>query len=307
MPDRVAILVPCRNEEATVAEVIKGFRKSIPDCTVYIYDNNSTDRTAQIADEAGAVVRSEKLPGKGNVVRRMFSEIDAEIYIMVDGDATYDASVAPEMVELIKRDNLDMVVATRQNEDKDGDAYRMGHRAGNKTLTSFVGWLFGRRFTDILSGYRAFSRRFVKSFPALATGFEIETELTIHALEMKMPVDEIRAPYFARPEGSASKLNTYRDGLRIMTTIIFLFKEMRPFKFFGAIFLALVAISLFLAYPLLATYIETGLVLRLPTAILTTGVMVLAFISLVCGIILDSVCRGRREVKRMYYLAQSKP
>ncbi len=307
MSNRVAILVPCRNEEATVADIVKEFQKSIPDCIVYVYDNNSTDRTAKIANEAGAVVRSETLPGKGNVVRRMFSDIDADIYIMVDGDATYDASIAPEMVGLIQRDNLDMVVATRRNEDNSGDAYRMGHRTGNKTLTTFVGWLFGRRFTDILSGYRAFSRRFVKSFPALATGFEIGTELTIHALEMKMPVDEVEASYFARPEGSASKLNTYRDGIRILTTIIFLFKEMRPFKFFGTIFIALASISLFLAYPLLATFIETGLVPRLPTAILTTGIMVLAFISLVCGIILDSVCRGRREAKRMYYLAQTDP
>lgn len=307
MPDRVAILVPCRNEETTVAEVVKGFRAAIPDCTVYVYDNNSTDQTAEIASESGAVVRTEKLPGKGNVVRRMFSDIDADIYIMVDGDATYDASIAPEMVNLIKRDRLDMVVATRLNEDKSSDAYRMGHRTGNKTLTGFVGWLFGSRFTDILSGYRAFSRRFVKSFPALATGFEIETELTIHALEMKMPVDEVHAPYFSRPEGSSSKLNTYRDGMRIMTTIVFLFKEMRPFKFFGTIFLVLAALSLVLAYPLLATFFETGLVPRLPTAILTTGIMVLAFISLVCGVILDSVSRGRREAKRMQYLAQPEP
>ena len=302
MRDRVAILVPCRNEETTVADVVKGFRAAISDCTVYVYDNNSTDRTAEVASEAGAVVRSEKLAGKGNVVRRMFSDIDADIYIMVDGDATYDASIAPEMAKLIQHDNLDMVVATRL-EDEKSDAYRMGHRAGNKTLTGFVGWLFGHRFTDILSGYRAFSHRFVKSFPALATGFEIETELTIHALEMKMPVDEIQAAYQARPEGSTSKLNTWRDGMRIMTTIIFLFKEVRPFKFFGSIFLALVVLSLFLAYPLLGTFIETGLVPRLPTAILTTGIMVLAFIALVCGIILDSVCRGRREAKRMYYLA----
>jgi len=306
MPDRVAILVPCRNEETTVADVIKGFRAAISDCTVYVYDNNSTDRTAEVASEAGAIVRAEKLPGKGNVVRRMFSDIDADIYIMVDGDATYDASIAPEMVTLIQRDNLDMVVATRL-EDEKSDAYRMGHRAGNKTLTGFVGWLFGHRFTDILSGYRAFSRRFVKSFPAIATGFEIETELTIHALEMRMPVDEIQATYQSRPEGSTSKLNTWRDGMRIMTTIIFLFKEVRPFKFFGSIFLTLVTLSLILAYPLLATFIETGLVPRLPTAILTTGVMVLAFIALVCGLILDSVCRGRRETKRMYYLAHPGP
>ncbi|NKB20644.1 MAG: glycosyltransferase [Alphaproteobacteria bacterium] len=307
MPDRVAILVPCRNEEATVADVVEGFRSAIPDCTVYVYDNNSTDRTAEIAREAGAVVRAETLPGKGNVVRRMFSDIDADIYVMVDGDATYDATIAPKMVNLIKSDSLDMVVATRQDEDKNSAAYRVGHRAGNKTLTRFTGWLFGSRFTDILSGYRAFSRRFVKSFPALATGFEIETELTIHALEMKMPVDEVQAVYLARPEGSASKLNTYSDGIRIMTTIIFLFKEIRPFKFFGAIFLALFVLSLAFAYPLIVTFIETGLVPRLPTAILTTGIMLLAFISLACGTILDSVCRGRREAKRMYYLAQPKP
>ncbi|MBK18004.1 MAG: glycosyl transferase [Rhodospirillaceae bacterium] len=306
MSDRIAILVPCRNEEATVAEVVEGFHAAIPDCQVYVYDNNSTDQTSKIAAEAGAIVRCEIMPGKGNVVRRMFSDVNADIYIMVDGDATYDPKKAPEMVDLIKRDNLDMVVATRLEEEQ-GDAYRRGHRAGNKTLTGFVGWLFGHRFTDILSGYRAFSRRFVKSFPALASGFEIETELTIHALEMKMPVGEVEAPYQARPEGSTSKLNTWRDGMRIMATIIFLFKEVRPFKFFGAIFVILAAVSLLLAYPLLVTFFETGLVPRLPTAILTTGIMVLAFISMVCGIILDSVCRGRRETKRMYYLALPEP
>lgn len=299
---RVAVLVPCRNEAVAVADVVRGFQTALPQATVYVYDNNSTDRTAAAAAEAGAIVRREPMPGKGNVVRRMFADIDADIYVMVDGDGTYDPAVAPEMVRRLVEDNLDMVVATRVAEGN-GDAYRRGHRTGNWTLTRFVGWLFDPRFSDIFSGYRAFSRRYVKSYPALASGFEVETELTIHALELKMPIAEITAPYGARREGSRSKLSTWRDGARIVAAIIFLFKEARPFKFFGAVAAALALLSLLLAWPLFVTYLETGLVPRVPTAVLVTGIMLLAFLALACGIVLDTVSRGRREAKRLRYLA----
>jgi glycosyltransferase involved in cell wall biosynthesis len=306
MQHRVAILLPCRNEAAAIANVVASFRAVLPEAQIYVYDNNSTDDTAERAAKAGALVRHEELVGKGNVVRRMFSDIEADIYVMADGDGTYDATQAPELIRRIAENQVDMVVATRAPEANQ-DTYRRGHRAGNRTLTGFVGWLFGQRFSDILSGYRSFSRRFVKSFPALAQGFEIETELTIHALELKMPVDELETRYFARPEGSTSKLSTWRDGFRIFATILFLFKEVRPFKFFGALFAILAALSLVLAYPVLITFIQTGLVPRLPTAVLSMGVMVLAFIALVSGVILDSVSRGRRESKRMHYLALPSP
>lgn len=304
-PD-VAVLIPCHNEELTIADVVNDFRAAIPSCRVYVYDNNSTDNTADYARKAGAIVRHEQLQGKGNVVRRMFSDIDADVYLMSDGDGTYDPKIAPALINRITADALDMVVGVRMPDETEG-AFRLGHRAGNKTLTRFVGWLFGHRFSDILSGYRAFSRRFVKSFPALATGFEIETELTIHALELKMPVGEIEATYAARPKGSHSKLNTWRHGFRIFATIIFLFKEVRPARFFGGIFFLLAVISLALSYPLIGTYLETGLVPRLPTLVLATGIMLLAFISGVCGIILDTVSRGRRESKRMIYLSMPGP
>lgn len=306
MPNRVAVLIPCHNEELTIADVVRDFRAALPGCQVHVYDNNSTDDTIARARDAGATVRSETLQGKGNVVRRMFSDIDADIYVMADGDGTYDPKVAPVMVRRIENEALDMVVGVRQIDHLE-DAFRPGHRVGNRTLTGFVGWLFGHRFTDILSGYRAFSRRFVKSFPALASGFEIETELTIHALELKMPVGEVKAPYAARAEGSASKLSTWRDGIRIFATILFLFKEVRPAKFFGSISAFLVVVSLVLAYPLVVTYLETGLVPRLPTAVLATGVMILGFIAGMCGIILDTVSRGRREAKRMRYLSLAGP
>lgn len=306
MDRQIAVLLPCRNEEVAIADVVAGFRAALPDAAIYVYDNNSTDDTAGRARAAGAIVRREELAGKGNVVRRMFADIEADIYIIADGDGTYDPTQAPEMARRIADDSIDMVVATRADEGGE-ETYRPGHRAGNRTLTGFVGWLFGARFSDILSGYRAFSRRFVKSFPALAQGFEIETELTIHALELRMPVDEIQTRYSARPEGSASKLSTWRDGFRIFATILFLFKEVRPFRFFGTIFTGLALLSLALAYPVLVTFLQTGLVPRLPTAILSMGVMVLAFIALVSGVILDTVSRGRREAKRMHYLALSSP
>lgn len=306
MSNRVAVLIPCRNEELTIGEVVRSFRTALPDCRVYVYDNNSTDGTVAQAAAAGAIVRTEALQGKGNVVRRMFSDIDADIYVITDGDGTYDPKAAPEMVRKIASEALDMVVGVRVLDESEG-AFRRGHRVGNRTLTAVVGWLFGHRFTDILSGYRAFSRRFVKSFPALASGFEIETELVIHALELKMPVGEVMTRYAARAEGSSSKLSTWRDGIRIFVTIVFLFKEVRPAKFFGAVLGLLVLGSLGLAYPLLVTYLETGLVPRLPTAVLATGVMILGFITGACGIILDTVSRGRREAKRMRYLSMRAP
>ena len=304
-PD-VAVLIPCHNEELTIGDVVNDFRAALPSCRVYVYDNNSTDDTVTRAREAGAIVRKEQLQGKGNVVRRMFSDIDADVYLMSDGDGTYDPKIAPDLIRMITVDALDMVVGVRLPDEAEG-VFRPGHRAGNKTLTKFVGWLFGHRFSDILSGYRAFSRRFVKSFPALATGFEIETELTIHALELKMPVGEVSATYAARPKGSHSKLSTWRHGFRIFATIIFLFKEVRPARFFGSIFILLALVSLLMTYPLIITYLQTGLVPRLPTVVLATGIMLLAFISAVCGIILDTVSRGRRESKRMIYLSMPGP
>jgi glycosyltransferase involved in cell wall biosynthesis len=306
MPPDVAVLIPCHNEALTIGDVVNDFRAALPSCRVYVYDNNSTDDTVARAREAGAIVRKEQLQGKGNVVRRMFSDIDADVYLMSDGDGTYDPKIAPELIRMIAADALDMVVGVRLPDETEG-SFRPGHRAGNKTLTKFVGWLFGHRFSDILSGYRAFSRRFVKSFPALATGFEIETELTIHALELKMPVGEIAATYATRPKGSHSKLSTWRHGFRILATIIFLFKEVRPARFFGGIFIILALVSLLMTYPLIVTYLQTGLVPRLPTVVLATGIMLLAFISAVCGIILDTVSRGRRESKRMIYLSMAGP
>jgi len=299
---RIAVLVPCFNEEAAVASVVSAFRKALPSAQIYVYDNNSRDRTAEVARAAGAEVRSERRQGKGHVVRRMFADIDADVYVLVDGDATYDAPSAPGMIERLISDHLDMVVGLRV--DQEQAAYRRGHRTGNWLLTSFLSSVFGQAFTDILSGYRVFSRRFVKSFPVLSDGFEIETELTVHALELAMPVAEIETPYYARPEGSVSKLNTWRDGFRILGTILRLYRSEKPLRFFTIIglFLALVAIGL--AIPLAVTYLEEGLVPRLPTAILSTGLMIVAVLSVSSGLVLDTVTRGRREMKLLAYLAQ---
>ena len=301
MEPTIAVLLPCRNEAQSIDTVVRSFRAALPGCTVYVYDNASTDETARIAREAGAVVRFESQRGKGNVVRRMFADVEADVYVIADGDGTYDAAAAPRLIARLLDDRLDMAVAARGGDT--ASAYRRGHRAGNMAINRFVAWLFGQRLTDMLSGYRAMSRRFVKSFPALATGFEIETELTVHALELRMPFAEVPVPYAARAEGSHSKLSTWRDGLRILAAIIFLFKEVRPFRFFGALCLALAAISMGLAYPLVMTYLTTGLVPRVPTAVLTTGIMLAAIFCLLCGTILDTVSRGRREAKRMRYLA----
>jgi glycosyltransferase involved in cell wall biosynthesis len=302
---RVAVLVPCFNEEAAIAQVVKGFRAALPQATIYVYDNNSTDRTVEAARAAGAVVRRELRQGKGNVVRRMFSDVDADIYVLVDGDATYHAPSAPLMVARLVDDRLDMVVAARDHADD--AAYRRGHVAGNRMLTRFVDTVFGAAFTDILSGYRAFSRRFVKSFPVLSRGFEIETELTVHALELELPIAEIRTPYYARPAGSQSKLSTWRDGLRILGTILKLYRSERPLAFFSGIGAAMAVVSIGLAVPIVVTFLERGTVPRLPTAILSTGLMLTAVVSIAAGLILDTVTRGRREMKRLAYLQQRAP
>lgn len=301
----IAVLLPCYNEEAAIAQTVAGFRAALPDATVYVYDNNSSDRTIEVARAAGAVVRSERMQGKGNVVRRMFADIDADIYVMADGDATYDAPSAPALVARMIDEQLDMVVGSRVTQVQ--EAYRAGHQFGNAVLTGMLTRLFGRSFTDILSGYRVFSRRFVKSFPVLTGGFEIETEISVHALELKMPVAEIATPYFARPEGSTSKLSTYRDGFRILRTIATLYRIERPMLFFGAIGGVLALAALVLSVPLVSTYLETGLVPRLPTAVLVTGLMILAALCGFTGLILDTVVRGRREVRRLSYLSLPAP
>ncbi|WP_018898578.1 glycosyltransferase [Rhizobium sp. 2MFCol3.1] len=299
--DRIAVLVPCYNEELTIGAVVGDFRKALPQAQVYVFDNNSSDRTIACAQKAGAIVNTVSEQGKGNVIRRMFADIEADTYLLVDGDGTYDASAAPMLVaELVSR-GLDMVTAIRISDEK--EAYRPGHRFGNKLLTSCVVLIFGRSLTDMLSGYRVFSRRFVKSFPAHASGFETETELTVHAYGLRMPVSEIRTVYRSRPPGSSSKLSTYRDGMRIFLTIFRLFKSERPMVFF-TIGCALCAIvSLTLATPLLFTYLETGLVPRLPTAVLSASLMLFGALLQTCGIILNTVTRGRAEVKRLAYLA----
>jgi len=302
---RIAVLVPCYNEAAAIGQVVAGFRAALPDATIYVYDNNSRDDTAAIAAAAGAQVRYERHQGKGHVVRRMFADVEADVYVLVDGDATYDAPSAPAMVERLLAEQLDMVVGARV--DRDDAAYRRGHRTGNRLLTGFVAAVFGRTFTDILSGYRVFSRRFVKSFPVLAGGFEIETELTVHALELGMPVAEMPTPYYARGEGSASKLNTWRDGFRILWTIIRLYKSERPMSFFGAIGAALSTVSVVLAIPLFVTYLREGIVPRIPTAVLSTGLMLAALLAVTCGLVLGTVTRGRREIKRLAYLAHRAP
>jgi glycosyltransferase involved in cell wall biosynthesis len=302
---RVAVLLPCYNEAAAIAQTIAGFRAALPDAIIYVYDNNSADETRAVAAAAGAVVRTEKMQGKGNVVRRMFADIDADVYVMADGDATYEAAVAPALVKQMLDENLDMVVGARKSEVE--AAYRRGHKLGNAMLTGMLTQLFGRSFSDILSGYRVFSRRFVKSFPVLSSGFEIETEISVHALELRMPVAEQITAYAARPEGSTSKLNTYRDGFRILNTIITLFRIERPMLFFGGIGLLFAMVALILAVPLIMTYMHTGLVPRLPTAVLVVGLMIIAALSFTCGLILDTVVRGRREVRRLAYLSFSAP
>jgi glycosyltransferase involved in cell wall biosynthesis len=302
---RLAVLVPCFNEEAAIARVVRDFRAALPEATVYVYDNNSTDNTAAVARASGAVVRRETHQGKGNVVRRMFSDVDADIYILVDGDATYDAASARALVTLLLDERLDMVVAARV--DHDQAAYRPGHRTGNWLFTRFVASVFRTPLTDVLSGYRVFSRRFVKSFPVLSRRFEIEIELTVHALELELAVAEVPTPYYARPVGSQSKLSTWRDGGRILMTIIGLYRSERPLAFFSALGIAFAIAAVGLAMPVFITYVEEGIVPRLPTAILSTGLMVLAFLFMIAGLVLDTVTRGRREMKLLAYLEQRAP
>jgi glycosyltransferase involved in cell wall biosynthesis len=303
---QVAVLIPCFNEALAIAHVIKGFRAALPGARIYVFDNASTDRTVEVARTAGAVVRTVGLRGKGNVVRRMFADVDADIYVLVDGDATYDASSAPLMIDRLRRDGADMVVGVRKDNHVAG-AYRHGHRLGNRMLTGCVALIFGGQFTDMLSGYRIFTRRYVKSFPALSVGFETETELTVHALELRMPWSEVDTPYVSRPEGSESKLSTYKDGYRILRMILRLFVAERPLPFFGTIALVAFTAGVAIALPLLVTYLETHEVPRLPTAILSTGLALISALSLVCGVVMDAVTRGRREMKRLFYLGIPAP
>jgi glycosyltransferase involved in cell wall biosynthesis len=298
---RVAVLVPCRNEAQSVGQGVASFRAALPGAKIYVYDNHSTDDTAACARAAGAIVRYEQWPGKGNVVRRMFADIDADVYVLADGDGTYDASAAPTMVERLFADHADMVVGTRKTVGS--QAHRKGHDFGNRIFNAIYRRLIGPDFTDIFSGYRVFSRRFVKSFPAVSSGFEIEVEMSVHASQLRMPIVEIETEYRARSAGSTSKLRTFRDAVRILGAIVNLFKETRPALFFGLFSAAFSVSALILGFPLLSTYLKTGLVPRFPTAILATGLMLLAGLSLGCGLILDSVARGRLEQKRILYLA----
>jgi glycosyltransferase involved in cell wall biosynthesis len=304
-PCRIAVLIPCLNEALTVGKVIRDFREALPDAQVFVFDNCSTDGTIEVAQAAGATVCKVTLRGKGNVIRRMFADVEADVYVLVDGDDTYDAGAAPGMVSALVNEGLDMVVGIRTGEEQ--SAYRFGHRFGNVALTRCVASVFGSTFTDLLSGFRVFSRRYVKSFPAHASGFETETELTVHALELRMPVSEVVTVYRSRPEGSASKLNTFRDGFRILLTIARLLKSEKPFASFASGSLLCTLASILLALPLLQTFLHTGLVPRLPTALLCVGLVLFGGILLVCGIVLDTVTHGRTETKRLAYLAVPGP
>lgn len=302
---RIAVTIPCYNEAVTIAKVIADFRQALPEADIYVFDNNSTDNTAQVASDAGAIVRTELRQGKGHVVRRMFADIEADIYLMVDGDDTYDASIAPTLVELMQRNHVDMVVGTRANVTK--DAGREGHALGNKLFNKIYGRLFGKQFSDIFSGYRVFTRRFVKSFPAVSSGFEIETEMSVHCSQLGIPTLERPTVYGVRPEDSQSKLRTFRDGFRILGMFAMLAKETRPAAFFGALGMGLVMLAAALSVPLFWTYAQTGLVPRLPTAILAVGLVVTATIFAVSGLILDSLARARIEAKRAVFLSFNSP
>ena len=302
-PLRIAAVIPCYNEALSIAQVVAQFRAALPEAEIHVFDNNSSDDTAAIARASGALVTHVAAPGKGNVVRRMFADVEADVYVTVDGDATYDVASAPRLVELLVERNLDMVVGCRVDDGQNALTYRAGHRLGNRMLTGAVAQLFGGGLTDMLSGYRVFSRRYAKSFPALSHGFEIETELTVHALELRMPYAELETTYSTRPEGSHSKLSTYRDGWRILRTICKLFISERPLQFFSILAAVLAASAIALAIPLLVTYLHTGLVPRIPTAVLATGAMLAAMLSMVCGVVMHAIRLGRREAKRLRYLA----
>jgi glycosyltransferase involved in cell wall biosynthesis len=302
---RVAVIIPCYNEEAAIATTVRDFRAALPMAAVYVYDNNSKDQTIARATEAGAIVRSEPRQGKGNVVRRMFADVEADVYVLVDGDDTYDATAAPRLVEELIDGGYDIVTGRRIATAK--DAYRAGHVLGNKLLTGLTALMFDVSMHDMLSGYRIMSRRFVKSFPFTAEGFGIETELTVHAVRLLMPMIEIDTKYKERPAGSVSKLSTYRDGFKILITIVSLVREERPFIFFGGLFVLLALISLLIGVPVIVEFIRTGIVTLLPRAVLAAAVMILAFLSLFSGLILDTVTRGRWELKRMGYLSIEGP
>lgn len=299
---KVSVVIPCFNEEASIERVIEDFKEALPSASIYVCDNNSTDRTIEMAKNAGAIVKLEAQQGKGNVVRRMFADVDADVFVLVDGDNTYEAAAAPRMVDLLVAEGLDMITGCRVTDIK--EAYRPGHKFGNWMLTGLVASIFGKRTKDMLSGYRVFSRRFVKSFPALSRGFEIETEFTVHALELRMPITDVDTVYIDRLPGSESKLSTFKDGFRILRMIVNLVKEERPFQFFSVVSAILVVIALILGYPVVSEFLETGLVPRLPTAVLAASIVVIAVLSFLAGIILDTVTLGRREMKRLHYLAQ---
>lgn len=296
----VAILLPCYNESAVIAQVIADFRTAMPEARIYVYDNNSTDNTAEIAAQNGAIVKTERMKGKGNVVRRMFADIDADIYVMADGDGTYDAAAAPALIQELLNNDVDVIVGTRLA-SYGATEVRPGHDFGNKMLTGAVNFLFKSEFSDILSGYRVMTRRYVKSCPMLASGFEVETLLTIHCLEVRAPYLEIEVDYRDREEGSVSKLNTYKDGMKILMTVLYLFKDIKPFLFFGSFTIFFVLLGLLFGVPVIFEYFDTGLVERFPTAILATGLMLLGAIALMCGLILNAVARSKREIKRLYY------
>jgi len=298
---KIAVLIPCFNEELTVGKTIAAFHQALPSATVYVYDNNSTDRTIESARAAGALVRKESRQGKGQVVRRMFADVEADIYVLTDGDATYEARAAQRMVRRAIDENLDFVNGARVSQSM--EAYRKGHRFGNYILTALVRNIFGKQFTDMLSGYKVFSRRYVKSFPAMSRGFEIETELTVHALELRMPSGEEPTAYSERPSGSVSKLNSFRDGARILLLISDLTRHERPLQFFGLVGLGLIIAALALAAPLAQTYFQTGLVPRLPTAVLNVGLIITGFLSCLAGLMLDTVATMRHEMKRLTYLS----
>lgn len=300
-PIAIAVLVPCYNEEITIEKVVADFRAALPEATVYVYDNNSRDNTIEVARKAGAVVRKESRQGKGNVVRRMFADVEADVYVLVDGDDTYDAAASRMLVDQLVEERLDFINAMRVSTAK--DAYRAGHRFGNWLLTGLVRQIFGRQFNDMLSGYKFLSRRFVKSFPAMSSGFETETELAVHALELRMPCTEVATAYKERPPGSVSKLRTYSDGAHIMMLIARLVKDERPLRFFGLLGLLAVVVAVFLSIPLLVTYLETGLVPRVPTAILSVALVIVGVLSIFAGLILDMTTKTRREMKRLNYLS----
>ncbi|MDX7953150.1 glycosyltransferase [Lichenihabitans sp. Uapishka_5] len=298
---RVAVLLPCRNEEASIAAVVADFRRALPDAVIVVYDNASTDRTAAVAAAAGAAVFREVRPGRGHVVRRMFSDVDADIYLMADGDGTYDAASASQLVALVAENGFDMAVGARAGIAQ--DAHRPGHAVGNWIFNRLYRRLFDNGFGNIFSGYRAFSRRFVKSFPALSSGFEIETEMSVHARQLRLAVTELSLPYGKRRDGSASKLRTVRDGVRIFAILLYLLKETRPLLFFGMAALVTALVAVVFALPLFDTFITSGTIPRLPTAILCAGLGITAALLAVCGTMLDSVARGRAEQKRMLFLA----